>query len=327
MINKYKENGLEFIQVENNKGLTITLCSLGAAIFCIDFLGEKMTYSPKNTQDFLRKNVYHGKTIGRVSGRITGNKITIDDKTFTLEENENGNVLHGGENGLSTKTFESQIIQEEQKTQVIFSYISKDGESGFPGNVVVEINYFIYNNENKITIEFKCKTDKKCPISLTNHSYFCLGDSNINNLSLLINASKYILMNNDDLTLLGEEIVPPCLDFRNEKPLIQDINAKQINEGKLRGYDNIFLLDKVKSTQPIVTLKNSKFKLDITTDFDAVVIYSDNYDANFIANNSDERIRRGLAIEPQLNPMKDRLLKPGDIYKHYISYQFKTPIY
>ena len=101
MIKSYKENGLEFIQVSNKLGLEVTLCSLGAAIFSISFLDDFMTYNPKNTQEFLRENVYHGKTIGRVAGRITGNKIVIDGKTYTLDANENGNVLHGGNAAFS----------------------------------------------------------------------------------------------------------------------------------------------------------------------------------------------------------------------------------
>lgn len=318
MIKSYKENGLEFIQVSNKLGLEVTLCSLGAAIFSIGFLDDFMTYNPKNSREFLRKNVYHGKTIGRVAGRITGNKIAIDGKTYTLDANENGNVLHGGNGAFSEKVFNSKINSDCKGTHVIYSYLSKSGESGFPGDAYVEVDYLIPNDESSLLVEFNCKVSEKCPISLTNHSYFCLGDKNINNLKLKIDATKCILMNNNDLTLKESAPVPSYLDFRNSKSLIKDINVKEINEGKLCGYDHVLLLDNNGS----VTLENTKYKLNISTDLDTIVFYTDNYDAGFEANNSQDKLRRGVAIEPQLNPLKDRILMPDKIFHHYIQYIF-----
>ena len=320
MIKEYKENGLEFIQVTNNAGLDVTFCSLGAAIFSIAFSGDFMTYNPKNSQEFLKKNVYHGKTIGRVAGRITSNKIVIDGKTYTLDANENGNVLHGGNGSFSEKVFNSKINSDCKGTHVIYSYLSKSGESGFPGDAYVEVHYLIPNDESSLLVEFNCKVSEKCPISLTNHSYFCLGDKNINNLKLKIDASKFILMNNNDLTLKEAAPVPSYLDFRNSKSLIEDINVKEINEGKLCGYDHVLLLDNNGS----VTLENTKYKLNISTDLDAIVFYTDNYDAGFEANNSQDKLRRGVAIEPQLNPLNNRLLQPSKEFKHFINYKFHT---
>lgn len=320
MIKSYKENGLEFIQVSNKLGLEVTLCSLGAAIFSIGFLGDFMTYNPKNSQEFLRKNVYHGKTIGRVAGRITGDRITIDDKTFILNANEGNNVLHGGNGGLSEKVFSAQTYADDKGSHVVYSYLSKDGESGFPGDASFEVHYLVPNSDASLTVEFKCKVSKKCPISLTNHSYFCLGENNINNLKLKIDASKYILMNNNDLTLKEAAPVPSFLDFRSFKSLVQDIDSKEINNGKLSGYDHVMLLDE----DGEVALEGTKYKLDITTDLDTIVFYTDNYDAGFEANNSKDKLHRGIALEPQLNPLKDRILKPDEEYKHYIKYSFQS---
>lgn len=320
MIKEFKENNLEFIKVKNNAGLEVTFCSLGAAIFSISFSGDFMTYNPKNSREFHRKNVYHGKTIGRVAGRITGNKITIDDKTYILAANEGENVLHGGNGAFSEKVFSSKTYSDNQYTHVVYSYLSKDGESGFPGEATVEVCYLIANDEPSLIVEFNCKVSKKCPISLTNHSYFCLGEKNIDNLKLKVDASKYILMNNNDLTLKETTPVPSYLDFRDFKSLVEDINVKEINQGKLCGYDHILLLDK----NGEVVLESTKYKMNISTDLDTIVFYTDNYDARFEANNSNEILRRGVALEPQLNPLKDRILKPGEEYRHFIKYSFQN---
>ena len=281
-----------------------------------------MTYSTKNSENFLRKNVYHGKTIGRVAGRIQGDELTIDGATYKLNANEKGNVLHGGSDGFSTKEFASNTFVDNNFIHVIYSYLSKDGESGFPGDVKLEIHYFVSIIKPELKVEYTCTTNKKCPISLTNHSYFCLGDVNVYDLNLQINASKLVLMNNEDLTIVGSSPVPSYLDFRKLKRIGDEINIPEINQGKLKGYDHILLLDKIGINNPQVKLVNSRFELDIFTDLDTVVFYTDNYDAGFEANNSDENIRRGIALEPQLNPLNNRILNPGEAYKHFITYKF-----
>lgn len=322
MIREYKENGLDFIEIANNAGLKVIFCSLGASIFSISFSGDYMTYNPKDSKDFLRKNVYHGKTIGRVAGRIKGSKIIIDGTTYKLDTNEGNNILHGGNEGLSKKVFLVKTYTDDEGSHVVYSYFSKDGESGFPGDAKVEVHYLIANNDSSLTIEFNCKVSKKCPISLTNHSYFCLGEKNINNLILKISASNYVLMNNFDLTLKESVPVPYYLDFKNSKSLIKDINVEEINNGKLHGYDHAMLFDE----NGAISLEGKKYKLDISTDYDCVVFYTDNHDVGFEANNSEDIIRRGIALEPQLNPLKNRILKPGIEYKHFIKYFFKKRI-
>ena len=272
---KYKDSGLEFIKIKNNVGLEVTFCTLGASIFEIEFLGEKMTNNPKNPQDFLRKNVYHGKTIGRVAGRIKGNKLTLNNTEYTLANNEGENVLHGGNGAISERVFDLKVKSESDFTELLFSYLSKDGEAGFPGDALFEIRYTIPNDKAEIKVQLSCKVNKDCPISLTNHSYFCLGDPNINNLSLQMNVSKLVLINDKDLSIEGCAEVPSYLDFRKLKPIIKDIDAKEINTGTLCGYDHILLVD---NNNPKALLENDRFRLSISTDLDAIVLYTDNYE-------------------------------------------------
>ena len=316
-IKKYSKYKTRFIEISNDAGFEVTLSTLGASLFSIKFLGENMTYNPKNIEDFLRKDVYHGKTIGRVAGRISNGEIVVNDKTFELSRNEGKNTLHGGEGGLSQRQFKCKIEKSINQTEILFKYVSKNLECGFPGKANFMIRYTIPNNEAKLRVDYICWVDEDCPISLTNHSYFCLGESSLNNLFLQINSHRFVELDSLDLTLKGIKEVPSYLDFRNLKNLTEEIDNKEMCQGKLGGYDHIMLLD----GNPI-NLENKKYKLSITTSLDAVCIYTDNYDANFEANNSSEKIRRGVAIEPQLNPLNDRILKIGKIYHHFIDYSF-----
>ena len=319
---KHTKLGIEFINVTNDAGLSITLANLGAAIFSIKFLGQDMTYQPKNVKDFLRENVYHGKTIGRVAGRIRDGKFVIDGETYQVSVNEGKNTLHGGHGGFSEKYFSSEIFESSKQVEIIYSYVSKDGECGFPGEAKVKVHYYISEKLPDLKVQFECKVDKKCLISLTNHGYFCLGDSNINDFKLRLISSQFVEMDNSDLTLNNSRNVPFYLDFRNKRSVIETIEHPDINNGKLCGYDHVMLLDDVDIKKPQIELSSKHFEVDIYTDFDAVVMYSDNYEAGFEANNSSESIRRGMAIEPQLNPLNDRTLEPGKVFNHFILYKF-----
>ena len=322
IIKKFSKNGTKFINIVNDADFDVTLSSLGASIYTIKFLEKNMTYNPKNIEDFLRKNLYHGKTVGRVAGRIAHGEIEVNNKIFKLSQNEGENTLHGGEGGLSQREFKCKVEKSINQVDILFKYVSKDLECGFPGKAHFMIRYTIPNNEARIRLDYICWVDEDCPISLTNHAYFCLGESSLDNLYLQINSHRYIELEPKDRTLKGIKEVPSYLDFRNPKNLIEEIDNEEMHQGKLNGYDHILLMDENQ-----INLECKEFKLTINTNLDAVCFYTDNYDAKFEANNSTETIRRGIAIEPQLNPLGDKILRVGKIYHHYIDYSFKVKEY
>ena len=319
VIKKFTKHGTKFINIVNNADFEVTLSTLGASIFNIKFLGKNMTYNPKNIDDFLRKNLYHGKTVGRVAGRIAHGEIKVNNKTYQLSKNEGENTLHGGTGGLSQREFKCKVEKSDNQVDILFKYISKDLECGFPGKAHFMIRYTIPKDEAKIRLDYICWADEDCPISLTNHAYFCIGESSIDNLYLQINSHRYIELEPKDRTLKGIKEVPGYLDFRRSKNLIEEIDNENMNQGKLKGYDHILLMD-----EKDINLECKEFKLTINTSLDAVCIYTDNYDAKFEACNSAQAIRRGIAIEPQLNPLEDKILRIGKIYHHYIDYSFKA---
>ena len=318
---EYKKRGLKFVKVLNDVGFEVTFCNLGASIFSIKYLNKKMTYGPLFVKDFLKKNVYHGKTIGRVAGRIKEGKILVNDKTIQVAINEGPNTLHGGKGGISERIFTCEVYRKPDRTEIVYSYYSQDLEAGFPGSASIETRYIVPKDKAELRVEFTCRVSEKCPISLTNHSYFCLGDSNINNLKLQIASSNRLEMDPRNLLLGGPIPVPSYLDFRKSKLLVEDIANKEMHQGMLSGYDHFLMLDEG-SKSPQITLENDNFKLDISTDLDGVVIYSDNYEAKFWANNSRQKIHRGLAIEPQLNASKSMILDKNEKYSHFIIYRF-----
>lgn len=322
-INNYKLEGIEFVEITNNVGMSVTFTNFGASIYSIKYDGKLMTYQAKDVKDFLREDVYNGKSIGRVAGRIKGSTLKLGNKTYKLKANEGENVLHGGKNGLSSRVFSTRVFTTTEHVHVVYDYFSDARHSGFPGNALFEVHYIVSNNKPKIKIKLLSYVTEKSPISLTNHVFFSLGEPNLKNTSLQVKASKYLEINPSDLIVGREANVTPCLDFRKMKPILKDIDAKEINQAHLKGYDHYFIFDEHDDEVSKIIMENDKYRLSVFSDFEAGVIYTDNFDPHFEADSSKEKTRRGVAIEPQLNPSKSLIMGMGEEFDHFIRFEFE----
>lgn len=322
-INEWSSDGLHFIKVENNSGLTITFTNLGASVYSIYLNNEIMTMTTKHTADFIKSNVYYGKTIGRISNRIEDGKIEINNQVFKLAENEENNTLHGGPNGLSNQYFDYKIIKERDLIRIIFKYLSLAKEAKLPGNVTFKIEYQIKENETSFATILLAKTDAKTPINLTNHLYFCLGEQSLDNAQLQILSSCYIEPRKEDLIPLAYLPICSCLDFRKLKSIMLDIKNQYLQNSKTRGYDHFFLFDNKSLDIPNVVLKTRKHILEIYTDYEGVQIYSDNYKDDVLVKNTNEQIHRAIAIEPVDSYLSPNLITPNKEYIRYITYLFR----
>ena len=322
MIKEYTENNLRFVTVSNSC-LTITFCELGASIYSIKLKGKEMLLTPKDIEDYSMSNMYHGKTIGRTANRIKGDVIKIDGKSYVLEENEFGNTLHGGAEGLSSKNFKIKISETANSTKVVFSCISKDGESGFPGKLKVQVIYKIAKEKPEFKIDFKASCDQPTLCDLTNHAYFNLGEESIKPLSLKILSSKYLLTTTDELLPVSIKNVFEELDFRSFRRIKKGLKSPLIKQGKANGYDHYLLFDE-QTSKPQIVLKSKDVKLKIYSNFEGVQIYTDNYEDDIEYLNTHEEVNRGIAIEPMDNYLKRKVLRPNEKYSRFIKYKFSA---
>ena len=265
-------NNIEFLTLENEH-LKITLCTLGASIYRIQYYGDDMVVTPKETSDFFRDDIYFGKTIGDVCGRIL-----VDGKV----------QLHGGPEGLSRKNFEFEI---NNKNEVVFVYKT------------TKVFYELL--DDGLLVTFEATTDNKKLLSLTNHAYFCLGESSIDQLFLRMHASQYISYDKD--------LIPVQMN-RISEPFIFD-EYKQLG---LMDIDNFFIVD-----DKTINLKSSKYELTIKSDFEGAQIFTDHFRNNVKTTLSDNDFYRGVAIEPQDSQLDRRYLGTKQIYKKEIVYTFK----
>jgi aldose 1-epimerase len=188
-------------------------------------------------------NPFFGPIVGRYANRIAHAKFTLDGKEYTLPKNDGDNTLHSGPDGFHSKLWTGQIIPDG----VELKYLSKDGDTGFPGNLAVTVKYILTRSDLKI--DYSAKTDKPTVLNLTNHSYFNLsgqGNGTILGDELKLNASRFTPVDSA-LIPTGElkSVAGTPFDFLKTHTVGERINAddEQLHLAH-NGYDHNFVLDR-----------------------------------------------------------------------------------
>ncbi len=278
----------------------------------------------KLEQYFDVKDAYYGATIGRCANRIAHGKFSLNGHEYTLATNNGFNHLHGG-----VKGFDSVVWNAEQRdeTSVSFTYLSKDGEEGYPGNVQVKVTYHVTPN-NELHVHFEAETDQTTIINLTNHAYFNLngqGSGTILDHILQINADHYTPI---DATSIPFGTIDPVagtpFDFRQPTAIGARINEahEQLKNGA--GYDHNFVLNKNNGGPSFVaaaTGDKSGIRLEVFTTEPGVQLYTGNYmpGKNKLPNGVTDDRRTGFCLETQHFPdspnkpnFPSTILNPGE---------------
>ena len=282
-----KDDLLSFITFENKKDFEVIFCNYGASIYSIYMKNkfgnkENIIMTPKNYSDFFDVEAYYGKTIGRTSGRISEASFNIDGEKYELINNRDTDVvLHGGASKLSDMFYEYEIIEEVDKSYIIFKGYSLDGAAGYPGTIDLKIVYTLYEENDELLVEYFATTTKKTVLNLTNHAYFNLsGDFKRSVLehNLLIKASRFVEID-DEMLPICIRSVNEVMDFRDGKIIEKDINDDYLQNHTAEGYDHPFIFDDQNYEICNVSLWDSTSgrQLDIYTTYPSVVVYSNNY--------------------------------------------------
>lgn len=312
-----------FISVTNDSGLEVVFCSLGASVYSLKLDIEPMILSYRDFPVFYDSPSYQGKTLGRIAGRIKDGKLDVDGVTYQLDQNEGNNTLHGGKESLSFKVWSHQVERLKNGIIVKFYYTSKKGECGFNGKVDFVVSYKIPKDDNNIIVEYDAYPRKEDTlINLTNHMYFNLANKkDILSHHLQIKASEVSILDEELIVTGYKNVTDTIFDFRKPKLISKDIKSKELQAKKLNGYDHHFKLDLVEATEYNISLKCEMYTLNIYTDYDEVVIYTDGYaKEDILLDDSKETVFKGIAIEPCLS--KPELVKRKTHYQHKIKYVF-----
>lgn len=337
-ITERKIENVSFITLNNEHGMNIILSTLGASIYQLEIADkhnhmESVILTPSSLNDFYYNDGYHGKIVGRFSGRIDEAKCVINDVTYNLDKNWNGiNSLHGGNKGISFSNFDYKIKENNENVEVIFTLLEK--EDLLPGDVNYTITYKISKTELDFTILFNATTNKDTIVNMTNHAYFNLsGDAKdtILNHKLKLNCPYYTNLNNNLITTSIDK-VNKIMDFTKFKKIKKHINDESLINHTANGYDHCFIKENSKD-DVIAILKDNKTKrkLTIKTSYPSIVVYTCNYPSDFDFNMNHIKISKhhGICLECQYVPnginmdnVNKAILRKDEKYNEYINYHF-----
>lgn len=334
-----KQVGLFFLK---NANLTAAITNYGGRIVSLcapdkNGLKADVVLGFKSIDDYLKATgVYHGAIVGRVIGRIAKGTFDLDGKTQSLTINSGSNHQHGGTKGFHNQVWEVKTVTD---SSLVLSYISVDGEMGYPGTLQVEATYQLTSN-NELTLKLLATTDKLTIVNLTNHAFFNLaGEGNGTILDhILTIPSNYFCKVNSDKIKTGEllKVSRTPFDFRKGKSIGKDIvletSDEQLKIGT--GYDQSYVLKKKKSDKIVLAATvvdpNSGRKLEVFTNNMGVHFFS----ANFFKGTDVGKMgkpfnfRESFALEtqdynsPNQKSFPTMILKPGEKYETFTVYHF-----
>lgn len=231
-----------------NSSVSVGITNIGCSIISIETPDRSHRY--KNIvagfsvlEEYATNKEYFGCIVGRYANRIASGIFSLDGKKHHLSINERNNHLHGGFEGFNKKIWDiAGFIEEPEQVGVVFTYHSKDGEEGYPGNLQVTVSYCL-NTKNQLCIGYKAQTDKATPVNLTNHTYFNLTGFDVPEIKdhlLQVHASGYTEKNRQNLPT--GSILPvenTALDLRTARKIGVNIGTFPFD----MGYDHNFVLD------------------------------------------------------------------------------------
>jgi aldose 1-epimerase len=287
-------------------------------------------------------DTYFGAVVGRYGNRIAKGIFRLNGRQYSLATNNAPNHLHGGKKGFDAVIWAARRLSD---SSIELSYLSKDGEEGYPGNLRITVTYTL--NGNALTVNYQATTDKPTVLNLTNHSYFNLngqGSGTINNHLLQIDADRYTPV---DSTLIPtgkiDSVSGTPFDFRHPTAIGARVNETNTELRYGKGYDHNFVLNIVKADTSkkagalrpaaMVWADQSGIVMGVYTDQPGIQFYGGNFlnGTNPLKSGKKDDYRSAFCLETQHFPDSPNepsfptvQLKPGQVYNTTTDFRFAT---
>ncbi len=334
---------VQLFTLTNKNGIEAKITNFGGIVVSLKTPDRKgqlgdIVLGYDNLEGYVGDKAYLGALIGRYGNRIAKGEFVLNGKTYHIPLNDGPNALHGGPNAFNKKVWTAKDVSTQSTPMLQLTYLSKDGENGFPGNLTTQVTYSL-TNANELRIDYLATTDKATVLNLTNHSYFNLkgaGEGDILQHEVRLNANKFTPV---DATLIptGElkNVQGTPFDFRKSTAIGARINEdnQQLKYGL--GYDHNWVLNGIGAGQLVMAARvhepTTGRVLELLTDQPGVQFYSGNHLDGTIHGKGGKvyQPRYGFCLETQHYPdspnhpaFPSTELKPGQKLHSTTIYKF-----
>ena len=338
---------VEAIVLTNGNGMRVRILAYGALVQELTVPGRDgpadVVLGYDGMEGYLKASNYFGASVGRYANRIGAGRFSLGNRTYQLAANDGPNALHGGVQGFDKHLWTiADTATDADGASVTLTYLSPDGEEGYPGALSVSATYRL-TETNELSIEYRATTDAPTIVNLTNHSYFNLAGASagvsILDQVLTIPADAYTPV---DATLIptGEfrPVAGTAFDFRSPIRIgdrIRDGGDEQLRVG--RGYDHNWVVSRrpVEGLQLLARMEDpaSRRVMEIYSNQPGIQFYSGNFLDGTVTGTGGTiyRMGDGLCLEPQIFPDTPNKpdfgtaeLRPGEVYENRIVYRFSV---
>lgn len=323
----------------NKNGAKLSVTDLGATIVGLEVPDKDgnmrdVILGYDNAKEYQSHTFYFGACIGRNANRINKAVVELNNKNVSLEVNDNDNNLHSGTHGFHNVLWG---VCSPEPNSIALTYLSKDGEQDFPGNMETKVTYTL-TDDNELIIHYEAVSDKTTVANFTNHSYFNLNghdSGNVYDQELMIKAQAYTPVIDAKAIPTGEiqSVEGTPFDFRDYKKIGLDIEADNTQIKYGNGFDHNFALDKNGHEMTLAGSARSAesgIQMDVYTDCVGMQFYS----GNFIEKHQGKSgamydFRNGFCLETQYFPnavsepkFESPIINPGEKYDSITKYSF-----
>jgi aldose 1-epimerase len=332
---------VQLFTITNASGASARVITYGATLVSLsvadrDGKFDDVVLGHDDLDGYLRRNRYFGCVVGRYGNRIAGAKFSLNEVEYKLTANNGPNILHGGRRGFDKVVWTGSKVDDQT---VEMTYLSKDGEEGFPGNLTARVRYSLTDG-NELKIEYEATSEKDTVVNLTNHSYFNLvghGSAEFPTIvghEMTVKADEYLPVN-QNLIPTGKPapVAGTPFDFRTAHTIGERIDADHEQIKIARGYDHCFVL-KLAEFQPLAVTVYEPTRgrvMEVLTSEPGVQFFSGNgLDGSITGKKGKVYARRtGFCLETQHFPdspnqpqFPTTTLKSGHLYQSSTVYRF-----
>jgi aldose 1-epimerase len=333
---------VDLYTLRNRHGVEVKISNYGGIVVSISVPDRNGQFGDvvlgyDNLDGYLKESPFFGALVGRYGNRIANAKFTLNGTEYKLPANNGSNCLHGGLKGFDKVVWQGKSLATPEGPALELSYLSKDGEEGFPGNLSVTAVYTLAD-DNGLKLEYAATTDKDTIVNLTQHSYFNLaGKDDALNHEVVINADKFT-PTDKNLIPTGElrPVKGTPFDFRKPTAIGARINLDDEQLKLAGGYDQNWVIDKSPGKLGVMARvyePTTGRVLEVLSTEPGMQFYTGNHLTGTITGKGGwtYKARSAFCMEPQHYPDSPNhsefpsvVLKPGQEYHNTIIYRFSV---